>query len=137
MDKQVGLTDEEIQEAADKYPPVFEIDGKQLSKVEILQRQHARLRAPVRDQLKRVVEYITDKMHDNDFSSIVYFHPGKEFRDWKGRWVVGNLTGIDSDLVCVKRCNTREDERRYLSPAGDNIIDALDKAVALLDQVKE
>ena len=39
------LSDEKIQEAADKYAPVFEIDGKQLSKVEILQRQHARLRS--------------------------------------------------------------------------------------------
>ena len=39
------LSDEKIQEAADKYAPVWEIDGKQLSKVEILQRQHARLRS--------------------------------------------------------------------------------------------
>ena len=85
-------------------------------------------------QLKKVVEYITDTMHDNDFSCVVYFHPGKKHRDWKGRWVVGNLTGIDNDLICVKRCADREDEKRHLSPEGDNIIDALDKAVALLGE---
>ncbi len=39
------LSDEKIQEAADEYAPVWQIDGKQLSKVEILQRQHARLRS--------------------------------------------------------------------------------------------
>lgn len=82
--------------------------------------------------LKKVGEYITDRMHDNNFSSIVYFHPGKEHKDWKGRWVVGVLTGVDNDLICVKMCNTRGDEEKLLSPAGDNIIEALDKAVALL-----
>ena len=54
----IGLTDEQIWEEIDKHPPLWEIDGKKLSKVEILQRQHARLRAPVQEQLKRVVEYI-------------------------------------------------------------------------------
>ena len=39
------MSDEKIQEAADKYAPVWEVDGRQLSKVEILQRQHARLRS--------------------------------------------------------------------------------------------
>ncbi len=57
----IRLTDEEIQAAAAKYASVFEINGKILSKVEILQRQHARLRAPVETQLKRVVEWLPSK----------------------------------------------------------------------------
>ncbi len=50
-----GLTvigDEGIQKASDKYVPVWEVGGKQLSKVEILQRQHARLRAIAKAQLQ-------------------------------------------------------------------------------------
>ncbi len=53
------LLDEKIQEAADKYAPVFEIDGNLLSKVEILQRQHARLRAVAKAQLREVVDELT------------------------------------------------------------------------------
>ena len=49
------LTDEEIQEAIKEYEPVWEIDGRQLSKVEILQRQHARLRAIAKAQLQKVM----------------------------------------------------------------------------------
>ncbi len=88
-------------------------------------------------QLKKVVEYITNTIFDNGFTTIVYFHPGMEYRHWPGRWVAGTMTGIDNDLICVKRCHTREDEKKYLSPEGDNIVDALNKAVALLDEVKE
>ncbi len=52
------LTDEEIQEATDKHPPVWEINGEQLPKVEILQRQHARLREIAKAQLKKVADYL-------------------------------------------------------------------------------
>ena len=55
-----GLTDEEIQEAVNKYPPVWELNGKQLSKVEILQRQHARLRAPAQAQLQAIKKAIEE-----------------------------------------------------------------------------
>lgn len=55
------LTDEEIQEATDKHAPVWEVDGGQLSKVEILQRQHARLRAPAKAQLKKGLLSIESK----------------------------------------------------------------------------
>ncbi len=41
--EQPVLPKDKTQEAANKYKPVWEINGKQLSKVEILQRQHGRL----------------------------------------------------------------------------------------------
>ncbi len=71
----IGLIDEEIQEAADKYKAVWEIDGRQLSKVEILQRQHARLRAPVQAQLKRFFELV-DKVYNapDEHLALSYLH---------------------------------------------------------------
>ena len=70
----IGLTDEEIQEVTNKYKAVWEIDGKKLSKVEILQRQHARLRAPVQEQLRRVAEWgsevCTEHTHMNYDSKV-------------------------------------------------------------------
>jgi len=82
------LNDEEIQEAHDKYAPVWEIDGRQLSKVEILQRQHARLRAPAEAQyqadIKGFIEWVgehTVLMIDHCGVRTCTFHCTSE--EWK------------------------------------------------------
>ena len=87
-------------------------------------------------QLKKVVRWFTHGMHDNNFSEIVYFHPGKDNFCWKGRWVVGVCTGRDNDLICVKPCETTTESERWLSPSGDDPFDALEKAIALLKEVE-
>ena len=80
--EQPVLPKDKIQEAANKYKPVWEINGKQLSKVEILQRQHRRLYEVAKAQrddtfkqtLKAVYEWGNerciehDPTHDPDFA---------------------------------------------------------------------
>ena len=82
---------------------------------------------------KAVEEEITDKMHENNWGSLVYFHPGStRFPD---RWVAGTQTGIDNDLICTRKCKTREDEQKYLSPSGNTALEAIDKAIKSLSGV--
>jgi len=48
---------------------------------------------------------------------------------WSGpRWHVGVWTGPDSDLVCLKDCNTKEEAERWLSPGGWTPADAVHQA---------
>jgi len=76
-------------------------------------------------------ERITDLMFENQFDTIVYFHPGQGNRDWANRWVAGTLTGRDGDLVCVKPCRTTKESERWLSPSASDPLSAVEKAVAL------
>lgn len=57
-------------------------------------------------------------------------------KDWKERWMVGVLTGPDLDLICLKRCHTKEEAERYLSPGGDDIIDATINAIKKLKKLQ-
>lgn len=55
------ISDEEIQVAADEFPPHWEIDGRQLTKVEILQMQHARTRAIAQAQLAHTLKQLEEE----------------------------------------------------------------------------
>ena len=89
----------------------------------------------VKAERERIAKEITDKMHGNNWDSLIYFHPG-EIR-MLDRWVAGTMTGKDNDLVCVKKCNTREDGERYLSPQGNTALEAIDKSIALLQALED
>lgn len=47
---------------------------------------------------------------------------------WWHRWSLGSVfvgtwTGPDGDLVCVKRCQTRDEANRWLSPPAHTVLD--------------
>lgn len=48
---------------------------------------------------------------------------------WGDRFHVGVWSGPDKDLLCLKRCETREEAERWLSPGGVTIGVALLKAM--------
>ncbi len=85
----------------------------------------------------KVLSEITDKMHENNWESLIYFHPGKEHRDWTNRWVAGTLTGKDNDLICVEKCSTRENGEKYLSPAGNTVLEAINNAIELRQAISQ
>jgi len=45
------------------------------------------------------------------------------------QWYVGHWTGPDSDLLCVKRCETREEAEEHLSPQGTTLESAIRQAM--------
>jgi len=70
-------------------------------------------------------------VHAMGWDAVWYAHPGKLWwaLKWPGRWHVGTWTGPHGDLICVRRCDTREEAERYLSPSGKTIFSATIKAV--------
>lgn len=57
-------------------------------------------------------------------------------QDWKKRWHVGVLTGPDLDLICLKHCVTNKEAHQFLSPGGDDIIQATIKAIKKLKELQ-
>ena len=53
--------------------------------------------------------------------------------DFNKRWHVGVWTGPDRDMFCLKQCTTNEEAERWLSPGGDSIEEAFEKAVENLN----
>jgi hypothetical protein len=73
-------------------------------------------------------------MHDAGFTHIWYAHPGpKNFR-WRDRWHAGVWTGPHADLLCVKKCDTKEEAEKWLSPGSSTIDGAIKAAVCLLEK---
>ncbi len=76
-------------------------------------------------------------MHWMGWSDVWYAHPGARgfWRDlwryirWEGRWHVGNWTGPQNDLLCVRYCDTNEEAERWLSPGSRTILGAVLKAL--------
>lgn len=75
-----------------------------------------------------IIEYI---MHKYGWTDIWYAHPGTFIYNfiWGGCFLVGKCTGPQSDLICVKDCETNEEAEKYLSPCGITILSATIKAV--------
>lgn len=48
---------------------------------------------------------------------------------WGDRYIVGVWTGPDKDLLCLKKCETREEAERWLSPGGVTMGVAMLKAI--------
>ncbi len=73
-------------------------------------------------------------MHYSSFGDVWYAHPGRLINAirWSGRWHVGNWTGPQHDLICVKNCSTNAEAERWLSPGGRTILSAAIKALWLL-----
>ena len=46
----------------------------------------------------------------------------------KGAWFVGNWTGPEYDLLCLTYCRTNRQGRRFLSPEGKTLTDAIMRA---------
>jgi len=87
--------------------------------------------------------WITEQMVMYGWSDIWYANPyplGTDLtrvtvskkKNFGKRWFVGDFTGPDGDLVCVKECQTAEEAERWLSPAGATIQEAVSLAVALV-----
>lgn len=78
-------------------------------------------------------------MHWMGWSEVWYAHPGTRgvLRDcwrylrWDGRWHVGNWSGRDRDLLCVRDCGsmTLPEADPYLSPGSRTIMGATFRAV--------
>jgi len=60
------------------------------------------------------------EFHDAGFDALWYAHPGGEKHNRFGeRWHAGIWTGPDNDLICVRRCPTKDQAERFLSPGAD------------------
>jgi hypothetical protein len=53
--------------------------------------------------------------------------------DFNERWHVGVWTGPDRDMFCLKQCTTNEQAEQWLSPGGNTIQEAFEKAVQQLN----
>lgn len=58
----------------------------------------------------------------------------KPLTDMPNRWHVGIRTGPNHDTICVKQCYTNEDVRKYLSPGGSSINEALIKSIRVYEE---
>lgn len=67
-----------------------------------------------------LVDYLMDYMGWQDI-----WHPNP------GQWFMGVWTGPQDDLLCIKKCRTREEANRFLSPEGKSIDDACIKAMKM------
>ena len=138
-DKEIKAKKTEIERVLDELlfsPGNPGNDGVTFELLECVDTLWVMFKAQHQVDLKDVGEDITDKMNENEWESLIYFHPGKNHRDWTNKWVAGTMTGVDHDLICLKRCSTREDEAKYLSTTGNTAIEAIDKAVESLKQLE-
>ena len=51
-------------------------------------------------------------------------------------WFVGDWTGPDHDLICVRRCDTKEEAERCLSPIARTILGAAVKSWLTLHRIR-
>lgn len=58
-------------------------------------------------------------------------------RNFGPRWHVGVWTGPDRDLVCLKACATSDEAERWLSPGGWTPEDAVERAVARVEEIRK
>jgi len=68
---------------------------------------------------------IEEIMHEMEWTTIFYFHPGMPYFDWPDNWAAGVWTGPQDDLLCVKPCETNEEAERWLSPCANSALDAV------------
>jgi hypothetical protein len=53
------------------------------------------------------------------------------------RWHVGVWTGPHRDMLCLKQCLTNDEAHAWISPAGEDIQDAIKKAIARLKELRD
>lgn len=76
----------------------------------------------------------TKLMHQYGFTDAWYAHPGEGHYHQDDTWHIGFWTGPGNDLICVKRCDTKEEAEEYLSPGASTPFKALKKAIALREE---
>lgn len=57
--------------------------------------------------------------------------------DLPNRWSIGVRTGPNNDFICVRHCNTIDDVKKYESPRGSSIKEAIWKAIRLYEETSE
>jgi hypothetical protein len=71
-------------------------------------------------------------VHVLQWDAVWYAHPGgclpRLGRHWGGRWHAGVWTGLDGDLICVRRCDTKGQAEKHLSPGSRTVLGAVLKA---------